>query len=69
MKHIHDNDTSGFQINIESSHRMTVQFRCRQLNDLPLVYNLSNYGMGEVTGNLYFFVLKQRQGSYKRNSL
>ena len=38
MKHIRDNDTSGFWI--RSSHRMTVQFRCGQRNELPPVCGL-----------------------------
>lgn len=69
MKHIRDNDTSGFWL--KSSHKMTVQFRCGQRNDLPLVCDLFNYGMGESDREfvIFFSTEKQRKGNYERNSL
>lgn len=69
MKHIRDNDTSGFWL--KSSHIMTVQFRCGQRNDLPPVCDLFNYGMGESDREfvIFFSAEKQRKGNYERNSL
>jgi hypothetical protein len=69
MKHIRDNDTSGFWLKF--SHKMTVQFRCGQRNDLPLVCELSDYGMGESDREfvIFFSAAKQRKGNYERNSL
>ena len=50
---------------------MTVQFRCGQRNDLPLVCELSDYGMGESDREfvIFFSAAKQRKGNYERNSL
>lgn len=69
MKHIRDNDTSGFWLKF--SHKMTVQFRCGQRNDLPPVCDLSDYGTGESDREfvIFFSAEKQRKGNYERNSL
>ncbi len=69
MKHICDNDTSEFWLKF--SHKMTVQFRCGQHNDLPPVCDLSDFGMGESDREfvIFFCAAKQRKGNYERNSL
>ena len=69
MKHIRDNDTSEFWLKF--SHKMTVQFRCGQRNDLPLVCGfIGLQSKGKKRGFVIFLdCKKQRKGSYERNSL
>lgn len=67
IKHIRDNDTSGFWI--RSGHRMTVQFRCGQRNELPPVCGFMDLGNRKKISLLLFAVMDWSVGDFTNRSL